>query len=464
MPTTRPLLLAGTRTHTSSFHEVHAPWDGRLVALCSDAGPTEATLAALAAEDAFAETRRMPSHRRASALRAAAENLADRRDDLVRALVHEAGKPARFAADEVDRACSALQLCAEEAERIDGAVLPLHADPRAPVYVARCFPRGPVLALTSVAWPLLGACERVGPAVAAGCPIVLRPPRQAPTAALILGEALVDAGWPAGAISVLPGDRALVEQLVTDPRFATVSHHGGRAVTATSGRRHLLFDPGEVANAIVEPDAALDTAIPRIAEGVFAFAGQACPGVQRIYVHADVLEEVRERFATVASQLPIGDPAADDVVCGPMIDTARLARAEAWVADAEARGARRLVGGSRFGSVMCPTLVQAPGPAWDAGEVVGPIAVVEPYATLDDAIDRLNAGPAAQDTGLFTRCLPKVWRAFDRIEAGSLVHDEYPTLRPVRGAEEEPVRGGRRRSREAIACMTEVRTLAMRAG
>jgi glyceraldehyde-3-phosphate dehydrogenase (NADP+) len=464
MPLHRPLLLAGPRVHTSAFHEVRAPWDGRVVTLCADAGPPEATLAAIAATEALADTRRMPSHRRAALLRATAGLIELRHRELVQALVHEAGKPARYAAAEVNRAVRALEVCAEEAERIDGAVLPLCPDPSAPVFLARCFPRGPVLALTSVAWPLLGACERVGPAVAAGCPIVLRPPRQAPSAALLLGEALLAAGWPPGAISVLPGDRALVEALFTDPRFATVSHHGGRPGAATAGRRHLLFDPGEVANAIVEPDADLDRVIPRVAEGVFAYAGQACPGVQRIYVHADVLDEVRARLADAAGAVRVGDPAADDVVCGPMIDTSRLHAAEEWVTDAEARGACRIVGGWRIGNVLSPTIVQAPVPAWDAGEVVGPIAVVEPYATLDDAIDRVNAGPDAQETGLFTRHMPKVWHAFDRIEAGSLVHDEYPTLRPMRGTEDEPVRGGRRRAREAIAGMTEVRTLVMRGG
>ena len=462
----RPLLLAGSLVHTDDVVEVRAPFDGRVVAEVCIADVPRADFAALAAAGGFAATRRMPAHTRAAILRATAAGVALRRAELVAVLRDEGGKPVRFGRDEVDRAIRTLELCAAEALRIDGAVLPMHTG--APVTLKRCFPRGPVLALTLVNFPLLSVAQRVGPAVAAGCPIVIRPALQAPTAALLLGKALVEAGWIESAISVLPCDKPVTDALVTDPHFATLCYTGsGRAgwnVRARAGRKHLVVDSGEAANAIVESDADLEQALPRVAEGAFAHAGQACATVQRIFVHSSIYEEARARLVDATQRVGHGDPAEDDVVCGPMIDGRRRARVEAWMAGAEASGARCLAGGDRVGSVLTPAVMEAPSTGWRSHtrECSGPVAMLERYESLDEAIDLINDAPGTQETGLFTQTLSRLWHVFDRLDAGSLVHDAWPTQRPATPVEDEPNRSLRNRPRVTIEEMTEIRTLVLR--
>lgn len=464
----RPLLLAGAPVWNEPY-EVRAPWDGRIVTLVSQAGTAEAEAAALAAAQSFQEMRHMPAHRRASILRGAADGLRRRQEEIIEVLRDEGGKPVRLGREEVERSIQTLSQCADEAGRVDAGVLSLCPDRRAPALVKRSFPRGPVLALTPYNFPLHAVCQRVGPAVAAGCPIVVRPAEQTPSAALILGEILVLAGLPDRAISVLPCDRTVMDALSTNPHFATLFYTGcdraGWNGRATAGRRHVLLDHGLDNNAIVEPDADLDHAVTQVSHGAYAHAGQGCASMQRILVHSSVYARVRDRLVSALETIPHGDPSEDDVVCGPLIDTRRRAQVEAWMEDAELLGARRLGGGRRAGTVLTPALFEAPGPGWKAWghRASGPVAVVESYASLDEAVDRINAAPYPQETGLFTRDMARLWRVFDRLDAGSLVHNEYPARRPARGGEDDPQRGGRNRQRLIMEEMTEVRTLVLHA-
>lgn len=467
MPVHRPLLLAGLPVSNNTIAGVRAPWDGRLLAHVSRAGPSDAATAAHAAASAFQDTRRLPGRRRAAILRRLAAGLARRREELVLAVRDESGKPTRYAGVEVDQAVEVLEESAELAERLDGAFLPRPGE-GSPHVLRRCFPRGPVLALTSFDLPLLGVALRLGPAVATGCPLVVRPAEQTPSAALILGEALVEAGWPEAAISVLPCDGRVADALVSDPQFATLcisgSHRTGWNLRARAGRKHVVWDAGEEASAIVEPDADLERSIARVCAGAFAHGGQHYAGVQRVMVHVDVWEEVAERLAEATAAVPCGDPASDDVVCGPLVDWSRISHVESWLAEAEERGLTRLVGGRRVGSVVTPALLVAPDPGWKARtrDACGPLLVMERYRTLDEAVARVNAGPANQETGLFTRGMARLWHAFDRVEAGSLVHDEYPAVGATRRGGDARTARRRVRLQGVVEELTEVRTLILR--
>jgi acyl-CoA reductase-like NAD-dependent aldehyde dehydrogenase len=461
----RPLLIAGTPVWNHPY-PVRSPWDGRTVTLVSRAGSEEAESAAVGATRAFDEMRHMPAHRRACILRSAADGVRAQAEVFVEILRDEGGKPVRLGRDEVERAARTLEACAAEACRVDAGVLSTCADPWAPMLVKRSFPRGPVLALVPFAFPLEAACRRVGPAIAAGCPIVVRPSQQTPSAALLLGEILLSAGLPGRAISVIPADRAITDALSTHPSFATLAYGGAErgawTVHTNPGRKHVVLDHGVDTNAIVEEDADIDSAVAEIGRGAFAHAGQGCASMQRVLVNASVFDAVVSRFAEEIRRVPHGDPSDPEVLCGPMIDARRRGQVESWMQDAEMLGARRIGGGQRSGSVLTPALFVAPGPAWKLWgiQASGPVAVLEPYATLDEAIDRINTGPFAQETGLFTNDLPKLWRAFDRLEAGSLVHDEYPTPHGERTLDGD--RGGRSRHRATIDELTEVRTLMVR--
>jgi acyl-CoA reductase-like NAD-dependent aldehyde dehydrogenase len=463
MPTQRPLLLAGASVWTAHPAHVVAPYDGRIVAHVARAGFAEAEQAAAAAAEAFERTRAVPSRRRAAVLRRAAEAVRDSRDGLVALLRDEGGKPVRYGRDEVTRAERVLQRCADEADRLDGAVLP--DAPALPVYLRRCVPRGPVLAVGADHAPLLTACQRIGAALAAGCPIVLLP-ATAPSVALALGDILLRAGLCSdelrGALSVLPASADVVDALVADARFASLAltARGRWAARARAGRRHVRVDPGARANAIVTRDADLDVAIPRLAEGAYAHAGQSSAGVQRVLVQEELLSEVRDRLAAEAEAVAHGDPSREDVVCGPLIDAHRMTRLRAWMAGAATHGLRRVAGGEWLGAQVVRPSVYEVSDTREPPPVSGPLVLLQPYRTLDSALAVLGAAGPASATALFTRSRCTLWHAFDRLDAGMLVHNDYPGRRvPPEDSDEADGRAALPGPRALIEGLMEVRTV-----
>jgi acyl-CoA reductase-like NAD-dependent aldehyde dehydrogenase len=467
----RPLLLAGRDLHTDTRTPVHAPWDGRVLCQVSQAGPVELEAACAAAERAFEATRALPAHRRASILRAVAAQLRAHQEELAGLIRDEGGKPIQLARAEVGRAVETFLLSAEEATRIAGELAPLDASPLAEGRWAliRRVPRGPVLAITPFNFPLNLVAHKVAPAVAAGCPVVLKPAEQTPSAALLLGRLLVEAGWPEGAVSVVPCDRTVADALIADPRLPVLSFTGsdrvGWYMRQKAPRKTVALELGGNAAAILEPDADLDRALPRLAVGAYAYAGQVCISVQRILAHQDIYDAVVERFVTEAARVPRGDPGDERVVCGPMIDGANADRVQGWIAEAVGAGARML-GGGRDGRVLAPSLLLdvPPGARIRDDEVFGPTVLVERYAALDEAIDLVNRGRYGLQAGLYTRDVGKVWRAFDRMEVGAIIHDDFPTFRvdgmPYGGVKDSGV--GREGPRWAIRDFTEERLLVLR--
>jgi succinate-semialdehyde dehydrogenase/glutarate-semialdehyde dehydrogenase len=284
--------------------------------------------------------------------------------------------------------------------------------------------------------------------------VVVRPAPATPSAALALGEALVAAGWPPDAVSVLPCDDVVAALLVADARFPTVaSGRDGPAAAWTTThvrRRTLLIAAALPVTLLIEPDADLERAVRAIVNGAFSHAGQTRAWAHRVLVHAAVWAEVCARFAAAARAFPRGDPARDDVLCGPLVDRRGLARAEAWMRAAEQLGGERLAGGEREGPVFTPAAITGEAPYFELldGAPGGPVAVLEPYAHLDAAVDRVNGAPRG-DTGLFTGDVRKVWRVFERLEVGSLVHDAHP----------DHVEGGCAASRAALDALLTPRTL-----
>ncbi|MDP2314954.1 MAG: aldehyde dehydrogenase family protein [Pseudomonadota bacterium] len=460
----RSFLLAGHLLSTSAFVDVHAPWDGRLVARVAQAGPVEAWLAASAAIGAFPTTRRLPARQRAAMLLHTAAALRDLRDELAVLLCDEGGKPVTLGRAEVDRAVSTLEACATEALRNDVGLDP-GAGPGARVVVTRAAPRGPTLAFTSFASPLLGVARKLGAAVAAGCPIVIRPCSRTPSVALTLGLALLEAGWPPDALSVLPCDDTVADRLVADPRFATVTFSGrARAawgIHARANRRGLAFDREVPVTMLVEPDADLDAAIPALARDTYAHAGQLHTSLQRVFVHERVHAEVCDRFAEAAARVPRGDPGGADVICGPMIDADGVSRVATWLRRAESIGARRVTGGERSGNLVSPAVVAVEGQLADLlnDASSGPVVVLEPYRTLDEAIDRVNRQRPGSDTGIYTRSLPKVWRLFEQLDGRSVVHNGHPNGLETPSSDAAGACPVTNDARASIEALSEARTL-----
>ncbi len=468
----KTLLLAGRPAAGASALTIHSPWDGRPLADVAQADAAAMDEAASAAARSFATTRSLPAHRRAEILRAVAALLLRHLEEFAGLIRDEGGKPIQFARGEVLRAVDTFTLSADECGRATGEVFGLDttAGGVGRTAIVRRFPRGPVLAIAPFNFPLNLVAHKVAPAIAAGCPVVVKPAEQTPTSAIRLGELCVEAGWPAEAISVLPCDRSVAGALVDDPRLPVISFTGSDAVgwmlRARVPRKQVLLELGGNASAIVHHDADLATALPRVALGAYAHAGQVCISVQHVLVHASSYDEARDRLVAAAAATRTGDPSLQDTVCGPMIDSRQADRVEAWVAEATAGGAI-LHGGARSGNLLAPSVLEAvPGDSHLArDEAFGPVLVARPYDTMAEAIARVNDGRFGLQCGVFTRDIAALWSCFDGLDVGGVIHDDYPTFRvdgmPYGGVRDSGV--GREGPRWAIHDFTEERLLVLRA-
>lgn len=468
-----PMILAGRAVSADRPITVFAPWDGRALHEVSQAGPAEMEAAAAAAAASLSETRALAPWRRAEILRAAASLVRARAAELSALIRDEAGKPVSLARVEVARAADTLDLCADEARRAQGEVVPVDAVAAGADRVAftRRVPRGPVLAITPFNFPLNLVCHKVGPAVAAGCPLVIKPAEQTPGAALLLGEILLAAGWPERALSVLPADRSVAPQLVADPRFRVISFTGsdrvGWAIRTAAPRAQVVLELGGNGAVILEPDADLDAAVPRIVAGAYGYAGQVCISVQHVLVARARHEELRARLIEAVRRVPEGDPARDDVVCGPMIDRRNVGRVQSWVQEATDGGATVLAGGQSAGNLLSATLLEGVpgGAALRTEEAFGPVAHLDAYDTIDEAFERVNQSRYGLQVGLYTRDVRTLLRAQASLDVGGIIHDDVPTFRadpmPYGGVKDSGF--GREGPRYAIEEMTEPRLLVLRA-
>lgn len=464
----RPLLLAGSPVERPPI-AITAPFDGRPLDEVAQASAADLDAACAHAAASAPEVGRWPAHRRAEVLRAVAQGLAARAEEIAALICHEGGKPITLARAEVGRAIDTFNLCAEETTRIEGELLPLDqtALGAGRVGLVRRFPRGPVAAICPFNFPLNLVAHKVGPAIAAGCPVVVKPAEQTPSAALVLGEIVVNAGWTA--ISVVPCDRSVAALLVDDPRLPVISFTGsdrvGWAMRARAPRKQVVLELGGNAAVIVDRDADLARAAPRIATGAYAHAGQVCISVQRVLAHRDVAAELRDRLVEEIARVPCGDPAEARVVVGPMIDRFHADRVESWVREA-AEGGATVHGGGREGSVLRPSLVENARPTdrVTADEVFGPTATLARFDDWNEAIAAVNQGRYGLQCGVFTRDIGKLWRAFEGLEVGGVIHDDFPTFRvdamPYGGVKDSGV--GREGPRWAIRDFTEERLLVLR--
>ncbi|MBI4401905.1 MAG: aldehyde dehydrogenase family protein, partial [Nitrospirae bacterium] len=387
MGSARPFLIGDRWCHTSTTAPVINPFGGGTVAEVCQAGKVEAEEAIGVSVRAFSAMRRLPAHARAAALGKIAGALITRREEIARTITSEAGKPISDARREVGRAIQTFTVAAEEARRIPGEVVPLDLSPGMESYMGltRRFPIGPVLGITPFNFPLNLVAHKVAPSLASGNPIVLKPAPQTPLTALLLGEIVLESGLPAGAVSIVPCDNTVAEQMVADPRFKLLSFTGSAAVgwmlKARCGKKRVVLELGGNAGVIVEPDADLEVAAQRCATGGFTYAGQSCISVQRIYVHETVHDRFLSQLLARVKALKTGDPSEEDTVIGPLINEAAARRVEDWIVEAVAQGARVLAGGKRSGSVVEATVLGDVAPAMKVScqEVFGPVVTVTRY-------------------------------------------------------------------------------------
>ncbi|MEI6848798.1 MAG: aldehyde dehydrogenase family protein, partial [bacterium] len=333
------ILVAGVWESSSNLVEIRSPFDGHLVGTTYLATPEQVERAAAGSVTGFTAMRKLGAWERGAILRTTAAKITERREELAALLSAEAGKPIRDARAEIDRGALTFRLAAEEAERMIGETIPLDLAPasKGRLGITQRFPVGPVLGISPFNFPLNLAAHKVAPAIAVGCSMVLKPPSADPLIMLKVAEILVDAGLPAGGLSVIPTSRPDADRLIDDERFKVLSFTGsptvGWALKGRAGKKRVILELGGNAACIVDATADLSWAVKRSLVGSFAYAGQVCISVQRIFVHESVADAFEQQFAAGAAKLVLGDPASETTDLGPLIDDGAAARTAEWVSE-----------------------------------------------------------------------------------------------------------------------------------
>ncbi len=468
-----PLWLANVPHRRAARLDVHDKFTGAVAGSVALASRDDVLAAIDAAVIAAPLLRKWPAWRRRDALHHVAHRLRQRAEECARVLALEVGKPLRDARGEVARAIDTFRLAAEEATRIVGEQLPLDSSARGEGLdgIVRRVPVGPCALITPFNYPLNLVAHKVGPAIAAGCPFVLKPASATPRSALIVAELLAETELPHGAFSVLPCTSADAAPLIDDDRMKLLSFTGSAAVgwalrARAARKRFVTLELGGNAACIVDDGVDVADAAARLAAGAFQQAGQSCISVQRILVHRRALPRLRDELVARTMALRVGDPLDESSDLGPLISLDEALRIESWVEAARSRGATILCGGHRDRSCYAPTLIEdAPSDAQvSCEEVFGPVATLLAFDEFDDALRLANASRYGLQAGVFTNDLRNAMRAFDELEVGGVIVGDVPSLRidamPYGGAKDSGV--GREGVRYAIAEMTEPHLLVMR--
>lgn len=471
---TYPLYLANEAKQPNTDLEVTDKYSGEIAFRCAqaDAATIDAGIAAAAA--AAGPMARMASYERQAVLQHCVDRFKERYDELAFALCVEAGKPIRDSEGEVTRLIDTFRIAAEESVRMTGEVQPLDISPRARGYQGmwKRVPIGPCSFISPFNFPLNLAAHKIAPAIAVGCPFVMKPASRTPLGALIIGEVLAETDLPKGAFSILPAHREGADLFTTDERLKLLSFTGSPGVgwdlKAKAGKKKVVLELGGNAAVIVDADADLDDAVERIVFGAFYQSGQSCIGVQRIIAHADIYDELKRRLMSKTKALVAGNPHDRETFIGPMIDVREAQRLDNWIREAVEGGANLLCGGKREGAMLEATLLEGVDRAATLyrEEAFGPVAILSSFTSFDAALEEVNDSRFGLQAGLFTRDLFKALDAWDRLDVGGVIVNDVPSYRvdnmPYGGVKDSGL--GREGVRFAMEDMTEIRNLVIRRG
>ena len=477
-------LMCGKEWTDGEAMEVRSPWDQGLVGKVTLATRKDAREAVTHSVASLRRARALPRWKRKEILEDVAAALIEQKERFAQLIVAEAGKPVRAARVEVERAILTFKTAAEEAVRLGGESIPLDLNEgnEGRWGLVQRFPVGPVLAITPFNFPLMLVAHKLAPAIAAGCPVVLKPAPQTPFTALALGEVILKAGWPEEALAVLPlknEDTAWLAE--REERLKMVSFTGsaavGWALKAKCGKKKVALELGGNAAVILHSDwlasdmdlnQTLDAVANRVAHGAFGYAGQSCISVQRVYVHRPVFQTFIWKVVDRAQKMVRGNPVEEATEVGPVIRPSDADRIESWVKEALEAGAKLVEGGGRdaaSGSLLIPTVLSGtkPGMKVHDEEIFGPVVMIEPYDDFEDALAMVNHSRYGLQTGLFTRDAGRIMTAYRELEVGAVIVGDTPTWRmdtmPYGGVKDSGL--GREGIRWAIEEMTEPRMLVM---
>ncbi len=467
-----PYFLANEAVFANEDLEVEDKFRGDVATRVAMADARAIEAAITAADEAMPAMRAMAPYERQAVLDHCVERFSERGEELAEALCIEAGKPIKDSRGEVTRLVDTFRIASEESVRFNGEVQNLEISARARGYrgMWKRVPIGPCSFISPFNFPLNLAAHKVAPALAVGCPFVLKPASLTPIGALIIGEVLAETDLPKGAFSILPCRRDGAELFTTDERLKLLSFTGspevGWALKSKAGKKKVVLELGGNAACLVDAGADLDDAVDRIITGAFYQSGQSCIGVQRILVHESVYTEFRDQLVAATEALVAGDPRDEETFIGPMISADEAERLEKWIGSAVDAGGRVLCGGERDGAMLGATLLE--GVPEDQKicreEAFGPVAVLSRFDDFDAALERINDSAYGLQAGLFVRDIDKVLKAWDRLEVGGVVIGDVPSWRvdhmPYGGVKDSGL--GREGIRFAMEDMSEIRNLVIR--
>ena len=414
----------------------------------------------------------MASYERQNVLMHCVTRFKERADELAYALCVEAGKPIKDSEGEVGRLIDTFRIAAEESVRMTGEVQPLDISPRAKGYQGmwKRVPIGPCSFISPFNFPLNLAAHKIAPAIAVGCPFVMKPASRTPLGAIIIGEILAETDLPEGAFSILPASRDGADLFTEDDRLKLLSFTGspdvGWALKARAGKKKVVLELGGNAAVVIDHDADLDDALERVIFGAFYQSGQSCIGVQRIIIHTSIYDKFRDMLVARTAKLVSGNPHDRETFIGPMIDVKEAARLDGWIQEAIADGAKLLCGGNRDGAMLEATLLEnvPRGAKANREEAFGPLAILSRFTDFDAALDEVNDSKFGLQAGIFTRDIFKSLDAWDRLDVGGVVINDVPSYRvdnmPYGGVKDSGL--GREGIRFAMEDMTEIRNLVIR--
>lgn len=464
-------LIGGEFRTSGEPLKVISPYDGSEVGTAFLTPEEEIEEAIQQAQTAFPLIATLPTYERAGILRRMSYGVEARKDELVRLLALEAGKPVKAGQVEVERCIFNLRNASEEAQRIEHEFLDLDllAASRGRMGLVRRVPIGPIYAITPFNFPLNLVAHKVAPALAVGNTVVQKPSPKTPLCSLLFAEIAQQGGVPAGALNVINCSNERAGELSTDDRFRMLTFTGSAAVgwelKSRAGKKRVTLELGGNAGCIIHDDADIDLAVRRCIAGGFSFAGQSCISVQRIFAHRKVYQRFLSNLVESVKALQIGDPLDEKTDVGPMVTEEAAQRVEAWVQEAVSAGAKEHTGGRREGSLVMPMVLTETRPEMKVNcqEVFGPVVTVEPYDSFDKVLGIVNDSPFGLQAGVFTTNLKAAFDAFERLEVGGVIVNDVPTFRtdhmPYGGVKDSGL--GREGARYAIEEMTERKLLVL---
>jgi len=467
-----PYYLANKAIYANEELIVTDKYTGEVATRVAMANAEVIDQAIAASVEAAVPMAKLPIYERQAVLDHCVRRFKEREDELALTLCIEAGKPINDAKGEVSRLIDTFRIAAEESTRIGGEVIPMDISPRAKGYTAmsKRVPIGPCSFISPFNFPLNLAAHKVAPAIAAGCPFILKPASLTPIGALIIAEVLAETNLPEGAFSVLPCRRDEADLFTEDDRLKLLSFTGspdvGWALKTKAGKKSVVLELGGNAACVVDHDSDVDDSVSRIVFGAFYQSGQSCIGVQRIYVHETIYEEFKKKLVAATQALKMGDPKDPETFIGPMISEAETTRLQSWIDEAVDAGATLLCGGEREGNMLSATLLENVGKAQHLRneEAFGPVAIIDAFSSFNDVLDEINESKFGLQAGIFTRDLYKANKAWNTLEVGGVIIGDVPSWRvdhmPYGGVKDSGI--GREGIKYAIEDMTEIRLMVVR--